>query len=77
MGQLHGRRAADGIAVEGEQAVASVLAEHRVEVVGADAALLQLGPAHPAAGVLVVLAHADQAEEDPPGRLPARSSNDL
>ena len=43
-----------------------------VEVVGDDAALLELGPADPAAGVLVVLADADEAEEHLPGGLAVR-----
>ena len=63
VGDLDRRCPRGRITVEREQAVAPVLVEHRLQVVGTDARLLQLGPAYAAAGVLVVLGHVDEAKE--------------
>ncbi len=63
VGDLDGRRAARRVAVEGEQPVPAELAEQRVELVGAEALLLQLAAPDAPAGVVVVLVDVDEGEE--------------
>ena len=70
VGDLDRRCPGGRIAVEREQPVAAVLAQHHVELVGVDTGMLQLGAAHPAAGVLVLLVHADEPEEHLARRRP-------
>ena len=69
VGHFHGGRPARRIAIEREESMAPVLVEHGLQVVGADAQLLQLGPADPPAGVVTVLADVDEAKEHRAGGL--------
>ena len=63
MRQLDRRRSARRVAIEGQQPVATVLGEHRVEVVRGDPGLLELRPTDPSARVAMLLGHADEPEE--------------
>ena len=67
VGHLDRRRAARRVAVEGEQAVAAELVQQGVELVSPQALLLELRPAHPATGVVVVVADVDETQEHPAG----------
>ena len=57
----------DAIAVEGEEAVAAELVQQGVELVTPETLLLELGAAHPATGVVVVVADVDETQEHPAG----------
>ena len=63
MGHLDGRRPADEVAIEGHEAMPAERPQDRVELRARDR-LLQLGAAHPPAGVVVVVADADEPQED-------------